>query len=328
MRRMHNHAIFEKVNMILMHFRTAPVILAGLLILPFLMTGCSVGKGKEGFRVTVYDIDRENTKLVSEEYVLPLDDGSFDNYTSECVGRLLNRMISGGENVANVGAIGREVGDVVYRIDGDVATIDFGQAYYNSVISRRVLQRAAVVDTLCQLEDIKGVAFTVNGEPIMDTNGQTIGVMTEDSFIDNDGAKVNAYERVTLQLYFVNEAGDSLVSEVDDVMYGGNVSMERFVMENLLKGPQNAGAYPAINPECKILNVTTKDDICYINLSSAFLTKTTNATDEVILYSIVNSLTSLTGINKVQIMIDGETEVSFGTFYLATPFEAKHSLTE
>ena len=75
--------------------------------------------------------------------------------------------------------------------------------------------------------------------------------------------------------------------------------------------------------------VTTKDGVCYVNLSKEFLVKQGNLTDEVVLYSFVNSLTELSNVNKVQFMIDSETEISFGEHsYLNTPFERDLELIE
>ena len=68
--------------------------------------------------------------------------------------------------------------------------------------------------------------------------------------------------------------------------------------------------------------VMTKYGVCYVNLSKAFLQKQGNLRDEVVLYSFVNSLTELPNVNKVQFMIDSETEISFGEHsYLNAPFE-------
>ena len=39
------------------------------------------------------------------------------------------------------------------------------------------------------------------------------------------------------------------------------------------------------------------------------------------IYSIVNSLTELGNINKVQILIDGEMNIHLGEYDLSTPFE-------
>ena len=66
-----------------------------------------------------------------------------------------------------------------------------------------------------------------------------------------------------------------------------------------------------INPETKIINILTKDGICYVNLDSSFLTVVNNVSTEVAVYSIVNSLVELDNINKVQILVNGEVPPTF-----------------
>ena len=44
-------------------------------------------------------------------------------------------------------------------------------------------------------------------------------------------------------------------------------------------------------------------------------------------YSIVNSLTDLTNINKVQILIDGDINVSLGEFDLSKMYERNLEMT-
>ena len=90
----------------------------------------------------------------------------------------------------------------------------------------------------------------------------------------------------------------------------------------MIAGPLTDKAYPTVSPTLKVLNVTTKDGVCYVNLDNSFLTKTLKVSDEAVIYSFVNSLTELPNVNKVQFMIDSETEVSFGDhMYLSEPFE-------
>ena len=55
----------------------------------------------------------------------------------------------------------------------------------------------------------------------------------------------------------------------------------------------------------------TKDGICYVNFDNSFLTESTDVSPELEIYSIVNSLCELSYINKVQISINGETNVKF-----------------
>ena len=65
----------------------------------------------------------------------------------------------------------------------------------------------------------------------------------------------------------------------------------------------------------------TKDGICYVNMDETFLNQNMEITEQVVLYSIVNSLTALSGVDKVQISINGDTdrkcryEYDFSTMY-------------
>ena len=69
--------------------------------------------------------------------------------------------------------------------------------------------------------------------------------------------------------------------------------------------------FPTINPSTKIINVMTKDGVCYVNLSEDFLTVVGNVPTKVSVYSIVNSLVELNSVNKVQILVNGEVPASF-----------------
>ena len=106
-----------------------------------------------------------------------------------------------------------------------------------------------------------------------------------------------------------------------------NVSMEKLVVEQLLSGPANEESFPTINPATKLLGVTLKDGICYLNFDSSILTPVNNVTSDVVIYSIVNSLAELNGVNKIQISIDGKKDIKFRDKYdLSTLFEMNQEL--
>ena len=71
------------------------------------------------------------------------------------------------------------------------------------------------------------------------------------------------------------------------------------------------GAYPVANPTTKIVSVTTKDGICYVNLSEDFLSQPYSASADVTIYAITNSLVELSNVNKVQITVNGNTNISY-----------------
>lgn len=194
-------------------------------------------------------------------------------------------------------------------------SIDVDGAYLNLPPTTEVLVRAAIVRTLTQLPDVRYVEITVEGHQLFDNAGNVVGLMNADLFIDNDGNEINTYELARVRLYFANLEGDKLISAYREKYYSTNVPMERLVVEELIAGPSGKveGLYPTINPEVKVLGVTTQDGVCYVNLDSNFLTVVNNVSMEVSIYSIVNSLVELSNVNKVQILVNGEVPASFGS---------------
>lgn len=208
-------------------------------------------------------------------------------------------------------SMGFQVLDV--KLEDRKMSINVDSSYYNLPVTTEVLVRAAIVRTLTQLPEVGFVMMTVEGNPLYDNNGSPVGLMNAEQFIDNDGNEINTYELVKIRLYFAGESGTDLIPSYLEKHYSTNTPLERFVVEQLIAGPggQSEGLYPSINPNTKIINVMTKDGICYVNLDEGFLTVVNNVSTDVSVYSIVNSLAELSNINKVQILINGEQPSSF-----------------
>lgn len=198
--------------------------------------------------------------------------------------------------------------------DGKLS-IDVDSAYLKLPATTEVLVRAAIVRTLTQLPNVRYVGITVEGNQLFDNAGDVVGLMSADLFIDNDGNEINTYELARVRLYFANAEGDKLIGAYREKYYSTNIPKERFVVEELIAGPSGKveGLYPSINPEVKIVSVTTQDGVCYVNLDSSFLTVVNNVSTELSIYSIVNSLVELSNVNRVQILVNGEVPASFGS---------------
>lgn len=186
--------------------------------------------------------------------------------------------------------------------------IDVSEAYKELPPITEILVRAAVVRTLTQLPEVSRVMITVEGSPLLDRKENAVGWMNAEQFIDNDGNEINTYEEARIRLYFADESGTKLIAADREKHYSTNTPLERFVVEELIAGPSGRveGLYPSINPNTKIVNVMTKDGICYVNLDENFLAVVNNVSTDVSVYAIVNSLVELSNINKVQILINGE----------------------
>ena len=85
------------------------------------------------------------------------------------------------------------------------------------------------------------------------------------------------------------------------------------MVRQLIAGPlpEETGMQSAM-PHGTIINkVTKKDGICYLDLNGMFLEDLPGVTDEVVIYSIVNSLAEISGISKVQFMVNGEVQKKY-----------------
>lgn len=198
----------------------------------------------------------------------------------------------------------------VTREEGRV-NLDVDASYLELPAITEVLVRAAVVRTLTQLEGVSYVGITVEGNQLYDSMGNLVGWMNAEQFINNNGNEINTYDQVRVKLYFASEDGTSLIAAYREKYYSTNVPLERFVVEELIAGPTMEGLYPSVNSATKIINVMTKDGICYVNLDESFLTVEGNVSTDVSVYSIVNSLVELSTVNKVQILVNGEVPASF-----------------
>ena len=287
---------------------------ACVLIASCILCACSPKEAAEavtdGF--CVYDLDADRTQLMPSGYSLKTQDDIHG-----AVGELLQRVIDGPEDGSGISAVPDKITDVTYIIGADTVTVGFDGSFADVPGFEKVLCEAAVVKTLCGLDGVYSVSFTVDGAPLCDAKNEPLGQMTPDSFAEISPGR----EKTELHLFFASADGQSLIEKTENVDYDLTIPMDRLVVENIISGPGSADVFATVNPSTKINSVRTADGICYVNLSRDFLNKKTNVSDEVMIYSIVNSLAPLENINKVRILIDGDTDASLGEYSLSAPFE-------
>jgi spore germination protein GerM len=116
-----------------------------------------------------------------------------------------------------------------------------------------------------------------------------------------------------LVLYFGDEQAEYLVAERRNVEISNGNTVEKAVVEELLKGPTEMGHMKTIPQETKILSIETKNKVCFVNLSKDFVDKHSGgvAAEQLTVYSIVNSLTELGTVDRVQFLIEGEKREDF-----------------
>jgi germination protein M len=290
-----------------------------MAMLVSLLAGC--GKEKKENEYEVFYLNSDVTKLVSADVKLEHTEG--EALIRDLLAELQTQPKDAGMRQTIPSEV--EVLDIIestYQI-----TVDFSKEYCDMESIEEILTRAAIVKTLLQNTDYLYVVFTVNGVPLVTNSGVTVGSMSLDSFVENPGQQISSSQVTTLTLYFSNADGTALVPETREVHYSSNTSLDKLVMEQLLEGPKESDLLATIPTGTKLITVSVVDGVCYVNLDETFSNQNQEISEQVVLYSIVDSLTELSNIDKVQISINGDTKGKVRyTYELSTMYEEDLSM--
>ncbi|MCI8292680.1 MAG: GerMN domain-containing protein [Hespellia sp.] len=254
----------------------------------------------------LYYMNDEETGLVKREYTIG------DGEVLEEAEDMLNALREEPEDIEQSSAIPKDVHILGVALSGERLSIDLSRDYEEMQTLEKTLMRAAVVQSLVQLDKVEAVGFSVEGDPLCDERGRLIGYQNAEDFVQNTtGSTLYSYQNAQIALHFANEKGDALAVETVDVKYSSNIPLEKLIVEQLIKGPSGRGVYPVMNPETRVLGVTIKEGICYVNLDEAFLNNTYDVIPEVAVYSLVNSIVNGTKASQVQISVNGETQITY-----------------
>ena len=302
------------------HNRILCVLSAAVLLLS--LAGCKGGNGTAAARGYVLYYLNEDENQIRTERFAPMD-----TETNAMILELvaLQRQSPKNDELHLLLPAGVEL--LNYDLEDETLTLNFNAAYGNMAPGREILTRAGLVRTFVQVDGVSRVALSIDGKPMKDQAGNEVGPMTAASFLENAGKEINAYQRTTLVLYFADETGGNLVSERHPVYYISNEPLEKVVLEELKRGPSEAGHSPVLAATTNILSVTSQDQTCYVNFEGSPAGSLVTATEEVQVFAIVNSLIENCSVNKVQLSIGGESDVVFqNEISLKQSFEKNTSL--
>ena len=199
-----------------------------------------------------------------------------------------------------------------YSVQDGVLHLEFNEAYTKMSRTRELLVRAGMVKIFLQVPGVDSVEIYVGKKPLTDTKGEEVGAMNNDTFVEFSGSDGDVYSYDTFTLYFTNKNGDKLVEEQRSVRYRRNLPKATVVLEQLARGPLEKGHYPTIPENSQVLSLTKANGICYVDYNSVFQDYALNVSEQIPIYSVVNTLIAATDVDKVEISIEGKKEVTFG----------------
>ncbi len=286
-----------------------------------LLAGCGGGRNREkqyAAYYRIYYLNSSMTALSSQEYGTDTVNGD------QVIQELMDQFLTAPNDAENQAALSGNVKYLGYRQEGNVLYLYFDSGYSNRSnmdLSREILCRAALTKTMTQIDGIDYISIYVEDQPLLDQDGQPVGIMAASDFVESI-SDVNTFERSRLVLYFAEESGQRLVREEREVVHSINTSMERLIIEELIKGPQSEGRRATLPPELKLLNVSVSENVCYVNFDGTFMNNTLDVYEYIPIYSIVNSLCELPSVTRVQITVNGSSDEMFrDVISLNTQFE-------
>lgn len=158
---------------------------------------------------------------------------------------------------------------------------------------------------------------TAVSSPVSDPKNTSLGATNQEPV-----------EKKTITLYYGNSSADGVVAEKREVEISKDTQIERVVFEELQKKPKTQELYATIPEGTKLIAVATEGGICTLNLSKEFVDNSPggSAGELMTLYSIINTLTELQGIEKVQFLIEGQKQEAYIHAVFDEPFERNEDI--
>lgn len=189
---------------------------------------------------------------------------------------------------------------------------------------RAILLVMLAMTTLCLAgcnDDKKNNADVGDNPTITTEKGKATEVLTDKEKQAKNG-------KLTLKVYYPDEQGLKLVA-VKKTVKVGNDDKYTAALKALLEGTKEKGLAAIVPKQAKIKSVKVQGDTAYVdfdeNLIKKFIGGSTG--EEMLMGSIVNTLTEFSEIKKVQLLVEGKKIESLsGHLDLTKPVERMDNL--
>lgn len=249
--------------------------------------------------ITVYYSDAQRRYLVGEDISINLAD------EVNVVEHLINQLLNPPKDSGLLSALPDGTKLLDSSVENKVCKVNFSSEFDNRVWRNAEAQRLtllSVVNTLTQLEQIDHVEFYSEGNLLTQYRSLHIpGPMSRDErAIGPVRTGLNEFDA---SLYLSNGSDEYLVCVPTRVRQTAGITKPEMVVQELISYKAANGFSSPIPQNTEINDVTDKNGIAYIDLSSEFIAVPDQVPQAI--RSLIASVCSLSGIYKVNITVDG-----------------------
>lgn len=259
----------------------------------------SSSANEKTINVSLYFPTSDNSALIQEERGIQVSNGEI---LKACILALAEGPK--GQGLRTPIPEGTEI--IGISIKDEVAVVDFTEEFLHANGLEEVTNRLSVVNTLTEIDGIEKVRLHIDGEDMIGPSGIPLGDM-EPAMLNDDGTPVPG-KTVTATLFFSDSDAMYLVGEKRDVTVNEGETLEAAVIRELIDGPRTDSLWSAIPEGTRLLSASTKNGLCTVDFSAEFVDNSPGGTasERMAIGSVVNTLTQLEGVQKVQFLIDGK----------------------
>ena len=294
-------------------------ITALLLLTAFTLAACAQKAQEPKDNYTLYLVSQAESARGADaiaEYGVKIADEGCD--TQELAQKLLEALLQGTADTQYLSPFPNGTQLQELSISGKRAYVDFSANYGRLSGIELSLADYCVALTLTQLDGVNAVTITANGHEIPYRRTQLL--TAADPLL---GSREDTLRPITVQLYFLDtQTLDLRAQQQTLALYEGQPRVDA-LLEAFFAGPENDDTLASLlGADFFVLSSRIEDNTCYLNLPGDVLLPEDAQTQRLAMTSLVRSLCSLTGVEQVQILVDGEAAPTLGTLEIDEPLRA------
>ena len=224
--------------------------------------------------------------------------------TEDCVRALMELLLAGPDEAALHSPIPEGTALRSLKVSGRRAEIDLSAQYARLSGIDLSLADYCITLTLSQLPNVNAVSITANGSELPYRKTQVL--LSADTLLSS---RESGLRPITVQLYFLDsETGELRAEQQTLALYEGPTRVNA-LLEALAQGPEDDSLLSLLPEDFSVVSSRIENGVCYLSIPANVSLPEDEGTRALLFGSLEKSILSLSGVDEVQILIEGESGV-------------------
>ena len=224
--------------------------------------------------------------------------------TEDCVRALMELLLAGPDEAALHSPIPEGTALRSLKVSGRRAEIDLSAQYARLSGIDLSLADYCITLTLSQLPNVNAVSITANGSELPYRKTQVL--LSADTLLSS---RESGLRPITVQLYFLDsETGELRAEQQTLALYEGQTRVNA-LLEALAQGPEDDSLLSLLPEDFSVVSSRIENGVCYLSIPANVSLPEDEGTRALLFGSLEKSILSLSGVDEVQILIEGESGV-------------------